>query len=161
MKTKKFITALSLLGILILAGVFYAFTPKDNAKYTLIKHPDWKNLKVLPQDISKDSLIGLMKGYEKSLGVECNFCHAPKKDNPKRLDFPSDAKIQKKIARGMIEMTNAINADYFKPHYPDPKPAQVSDVQCIMCHRGNKNPEEYLGNVSEFYHQKSKESKKH
>lgn len=139
------------LGLLVIVGVLYAFTTKEKSEYTTIEQPKWENLKVLPQDISKDSLKGLMKGYTKSLGVKCSYCHSPKKNNPKKLDFPDDSKLEKKIARGMIEMTNDINARHFRPYYPDPKPTQVRDVKCIMCHRGNSNPEKYLGDVSKFY----------
>lgn len=161
MNLKKFTLPALFLGLSILSVLYYSFTTKEESTYTAITPPEWKNLKVLPQDISKDSLFGLMKGYSKSLGVQCNFCHVPKEDDPQKLDFPDDSKIQKKIARGMITMTDEINDHYFKPHYPDPKPAQVSDVQCIMCHRGNSNPEEYLGDISSFYKPKKKEHGEH
>lgn len=133
----------------MMLGAFYAFT--TNTVTRSQNPPDWENLKVLPQDISKDSLIGLMKGYEKALGVNCSFCHAPRKDNPNKLDFASDAKVKKKIARGMIKMVHEINANYFRPHYPDPKPAMVTDVSCVMCHRGTNNPKEYLQGVGTLY----------
>ena len=162
MNLNKLTLPFLLLGLLIVSLLYYSFTTtKEDSTYTVIAPPHWENLKVLPQDISKDSLFGLMKGYSKSLGVQCNFCHVPKEDDPKKLDFPKDSKIQKEIARGMITMTNEINENYFKPHYPDPKPTQVSDVQCIMCHRGNSNPEEYLGDVGTFYQPKKREKGEH
>ena len=115
--------------------------------------PTWKNLKVLPQNISKDSLFGLMDNYSLSLGVKCSHCHVPQKKDPTKLDFASDEKIEKHIARGMITMTNEINENYFKPHFPDPKPAQVYVADCVMCHRGNPNPKAYLSNMEKMYHQ--------
>ena len=36
---------------------------------------DYKNLKVLDPTIEKSELKLLMKGYAKSLGVKCVFCH--------------------------------------------------------------------------------------
>ena len=62
----------------------------------------WKNLKVLPQDISKDSLMGLMKGYNVALGVKCNHCHVQ--------DKSSDEKHEKEITRHMIKFTDGLNA---------------------------------------------------
>ncbi len=152
MKIKKWI--LSLLtgfGSMVLVWGLYAFT-ENSGKYEAYEPlPPWENLKVLPQDISKDSLIGLMKNYSAALGVKCNFCHVPKKDDPKKLDFPVDEKIEKEIARGMIKMTNDLNELYFKPHFPDPKPKQVHVVNCVLCHRGTADPEKYLSEMGLMY----------
>lgn len=149
MKMKKKLLALfSGIGILTIVMGLYAFNDKPNDSEEYIPQTPWENLKVLPQDISKDSLIGLMKNYEHSLGVQCNYCHAPSKKDPTKLDFASDAKIEKEIARGMIAMTNEINEKHFKPYFPDPKPSQVYVVNCVMCHRGNSNPEKYLSQMN-------------
>lgn len=131
--------------------VFYAFKTNSSKQDIYQPLPKWKNLKVLPKDISKDSLEHLMKGYAIALSVDCNHCHAPQKDNPKKLDFASDDKIEKEIARGMIQMTNDLNKNYFQPHFPDPKPAQVYVVNCVMCHRGAVNPEKYLSQMGAMY----------
>lgn len=147
-KTPSIVIVFFLFGM----GIFYAFTSHSSKAYTVIDQPQWKNLKVLPQNISKDSLDGLMKGYTVALGVKCSFCHATSKDNPQKLDFADDSKIEKIIARGMIEMTDDINSKYFLPHKPDPKPTQTYDVSCITCHRGNMNPYEYLQNVGKAIH---------
>lgn len=143
-----------LLGTLLLAGLLVlmttAFKPVGN-EYE--PQPKWKNLKVLPNDISKDSLFGLMENYSVALGVKCSHCHVPMKNDPKKLDFAKDEKIEKEIARGMIVMTNDINENYFKPHFPDPKPAHVLVADCVMCHRGNPNPKTYLSNMHKAYEQ--------
>ena len=146
----KILSLVLTIGFLCLMLIFYAFTSKENseASYQPVL---WKNLKVLPKDISKDSLDYLMKGYTIALSVDCTHCHAPQKDNPKKLDFASDDKIEKEIARGMIQMTNDLNKNYFQPHFPDPKPAQVYVVNCVMCHRGAYNPEKYLSQMSLMY----------
>ena len=139
------------LGFVVLMIQFYAF--KANSIFEVKYQPQtkWENLKVLPQNITKDSLDHLMEGYANALSVKCNYCHAPKKDNPNKLNFASDDKIEKEIARGMIKMTNDINAIYFQPHFPDPKPAQVMVANCVMCHRGAPNPEKYLSKMSTMY----------
>ena len=84
----------------------------------------WKNLKVLPQDISKDSLMGLMRMYNQALGVKCNHCHVQ--------DKASDEKHEKEITRHMIQFTDELNAKEFAPI--GPKYAQA--IECATCHRG-------------------------
>lgn len=148
---KKLLTIFSGIGLLIMILGLYAFSTKSSFKTEYVPQPPWENLKVLPKDISKDSLHFLMKNYATSLGVKCNYCHMPSKKNPKELDFASDAKIEKEIARGMITMTNDINENNFKPYFPDPKPKQVHVVNCVMCHRGNSNPEKYLSQMGIMY----------
>lgn len=128
-----------------------AFTPSHKKDDGYLPQPPWDNLKVLPKDISKDSLEHLMKNYAASLGVKCNHCHVPSKKDPGELDFASDAKLEKEIARGMIIMTNDLNEKYFQPHFPDPKPKQVHVVNCVMCHRGTTNPEKYLSQMHVMY----------
>ncbi|MDQ7916921.1 c-type cytochrome [Mesonia sp. MT50] len=153
MKLKKKLLALSsALGLLLLILGLFAFKADLNSdKGYVVPNGPWENLKVLPQDISKDSLEFLMNNYATSLGVKCKHCHAVSKKDPTKLDFPSDAKMEKEIGRGMIKMTNEINATYFQPHFPDPKPEQVSVVNCVLCHRGTTNPEKYLAQMGAMY----------
>ena len=152
MKIKKKLTSF-LYGIvtLLLIGGLYAFSSNTLTESSYQSQTKWKNLKVLPQDITKDSLDYLMNGYSSALAVNCNYCHSAKKDDPKKLDFAADDKIEKEITRGMIKMTNEINENYFRPHFPDPKPTQVHVVNCVMCHRGTSNPEKYLAKMGEMY----------
>lgn len=101
------------------------------------------NLKVLPKNIAPEELIRIMRGYAGALGVECNFCHAP---NPQthKLDFASDAKEDKGIARTMIAMTRTINDQYMSQvHDPDAMPAD-KQVTCGTCHRGHQMPEHFV-----------------
>lgn len=152
MKIKKKLFALfSGIGILILVLGLYAFKANSSINDGYMAQPPWENLKVLPKNISKDSLEHLMKNYATSLGVKCNYCHMPSKTDPTKLDFPNDDKIEKEIARGMIGMTNEINAKHFQPYFPNPKPEQVYVVNCVMCHRGTTNPEKYLSQMGTMY----------
>lgn len=147
---KKLFSSLMGLGLVFMMILFFAFKSKSSVlEYQ--PQPQWENLKVLPKNISKDSLHDLMEGYANALSVKCNYCHAPRKDNPHKLDFPSDEKIEKEIARGMIKMTNEINTNYFQPYFPDPKPEQVHVLNCVMCHRGTPNPEKYLSQMGTMY----------
>ncbi|MFB6455011.1 c-type cytochrome [Chitinophaga sp. Hz27] len=92
-----------------------------------------KNLKVLPKDISHEELIVVMRNFNSALGVRCNFCHAPSKDDPKKMDFASDDNPHKEIARDMMRMTKRINKKFFKG-------AEPMTVTCYTCHHGNQEP---------------------
>ena len=94
------------------------------------------NLQVLPQNISRDDLITTMRRFKQALGVECSHCHAAMPGDPKKLDFRSDAKPQKKSARVMLRMTNRINKDYVA-HVEE----AYTRVSCWTCHRGKTQPD--------------------
>jgi hypothetical protein len=109
------------------------------------------NLKVLPKDMAREDLIKLMRGYVGALGVKCNFCHAA---NPQthKLDFPSDAKDDKTIARTMIAMTQTINEQYMaQVHDPDAMP-EDKHVTCGTCHRGHSMPEHFVPPPEQRHH---------
>lgn len=153
MKSKKKLhTFFYTIGILVMVMGLYAFKSGNTVteSYYMPQTP-WKNLKVLPQDISKDSLESLMKNYSLALNVKCSHCHAPSETEPGKLDFASDAKFEKNVTRGMITMTNDLNEKYFLPYFPDPKPAQADVVNCVMCHRGVANPERYLSQMGSMF----------
>lgn len=125
-----------------------AATPPSAAQAAPQAHPRRPlpppvNLKVLPKDTSREELIKIMRGYAGALGVECSFCHAV---NPqtKKLDFPSDAREDKGIARTMIAMTHTINDQYMaQVHDPDAMP-EDKHVTCGTCHRGRAMPEHFV-----------------
>jgi len=98
------------------------------------QEPKYKNLKVLPRNITKAEMDSTMKHFAKSLGVKCNFCHARGADG-KRLDFASDANEHKDIARSMIKMTDKINKKFFKDQRD-----KLATITCFSCHNGNKHP---------------------
>ncbi len=77
--------------------------------------PDkFTNLKVLPKTIAKDELVSVMRQFSVGLGVRCNFCHAEADSTKgKGLDFASDARNEKKVARTMMTMAETI----FRPFY--------------------------------------------
>lgn len=145
MKTNKIIASLGALALMFSIFSFTTASHIDTGKE--ISDPQWKNLKVLPQNISEDSLKGLMRGYNAALGVKCNFCHA---ENPetKKMDFASDAKKEKDFARHMIVMTRELNAKNF--NWENAKnPEMINVVTCVMCHRGNESPTKSLKEAAE------------
>ena len=127
----KKLTVLLLLAAAVFVGIT-AFKPQTAPP------GKWQNLKVLPQDISEDSLKAVMHFFSASLGVKCLFCHAMG-DNG-HPNFASDDKPEKNIARYMMKMTKEINTTYFnfkKVANPD----TIRVVTCYTCHNGNAHPE--------------------
>ncbi|MBX3241808.1 MAG: c-type cytochrome [Chitinophagaceae bacterium] len=123
---KKFFVGLALCSILLI-GV--AATTADQPK---------RNLKVLPKNISHEDLERIMKEFNVSLGVKCNFCHAPSKTSPGKLDFQSDENSKKDVARSMLKLTSKINKKYFGH---DVKKGGDEPITCITCHNGKQSPE--------------------
>src|SRR3982750_125622 len=54
----------------------------------------FENLQVLPKDIPRDTLIGVMRGFANSLGVRCTYCHVESRDSTgaERVQWARDDK---------------------------------------------------------------------
>ena len=98
--------------------------------------PPYKNLKVLPKDISRADLLATMKFFSQSLGVRCTNCHVGEEGKPlSTFDFASDGKKDKVTARKMLAMVHRINEqDFAVTDFSKVK------VTCFTCHRGAKKP---------------------
>src|SRR5580693_4912381 len=94
--------------------------------------PDkFTNLQYFPKTISRQDLLGNMRGFSFSLGVRCQFCHAGKDgDKLDQIDFASDEKDTKKTARAMLRMVDDINEEFIA------KMGRTSpvSVECVTCH---------------------------
>lgn len=90
--------------------------------------PAPKNLKLLPPDGLRD----VMEGFNKSLGVECAYCHVAG-------DMASDANPNKEIARTMIALVRQVEP--FFPAGGSPYPRGYHEVDCLTCHVGKTKPE--------------------
>ena len=100
---------------------------------------DYKNLKVLPKDINTKDLSRIMiDDFEDGLGVSCGFCHAEEKSSHK-LDYASDEKPEKEIARLMMKMTLDVNEKYFQVTHPLIGDSTLS-ITCMTCHKGQPRP---------------------
>src|SRR5450432_3625944 len=131
--TKKNL-AVIMISIFVVVGIA-ATKPPNEHKYT--------NLKILPKNISDEELGKIMGGFKDALGVKCNFCHAPSKDSASHhLDFASDDKPEKNIARKMMKMTTKINKKYFS-YNKNEQGMFVPTVECMTCHRGSPHPGEH------------------
>ena len=75
------------------------------------------NLQVLPKNLTGAQVHEIMEKWEGELGTSCKTCHAadPKNLGPNgkpRLNFADDSKDEKKTARKMFKMVDAINSNY-------------------------------------------------
>lgn len=108
--------------------------------FTVNQDPHYKNLQILPKDISKEKLDSIMHHFSMSLNVRCNFCHL-KNEADKKWDFASDSMSDKLIARKMMLMTMDINKKYFTGEEQGPSKADmVPSVTCYTCHHGSTMP---------------------
>lgn len=136
MKINKKFTVVVLLGAMVVIASAFS-SAKDPA-------PLYTNLKVLPKNISSKELQGLMvDDFQDALGVTCDFCHASATDGH-GLDFASDAKPEKEIARTMMRTTLGINKKYFKVKHPVLGSASMI-VTCNTCHKGQPFPGDDTG----------------
>jgi hypothetical protein len=92
----------------------------------------YSNLRILPTDISPDSLQLVMSNFASALGVRCTFCHVRKRG---KQFFAADDKPQKVVAREMMQMTRDINA-VLQPA----RGQEGTDVGCVTCHHGTVVP---------------------
>lgn len=111
-------------------------------------YPAPTNLKVLPKDLTGKQVHELMENWAGSLGVHCDNCHAadPTKIGPNgrpRLNFADDSKEDKDKARLMYRMTEDVNKNYVSMMEED-KGKHPANVTCGTCHRGHKEPEEFV-----------------
>lgn len=100
---------------------------------------EFTNLRVLPKDITKPELVGMMRGFAGALGVRCTHCHVGP-DNLVGMDFATDEKATKRNARRMIQMVNAINGEYLAGIETSSN-TRVK-VECKTCHGGVTIPEQ-------------------
>jgi hypothetical protein len=124
---------LLLMAMISVSASFTAVIPADD---------EFKNLKILPHDITDEQLDSVMDHFKASLGVKCSFCHAEAKDTSlkRHLDFASDEKPEKLRAREMLQMTAYLNANFFN-HDQSTRPDTIHEVICYTCHRGMKEPD--------------------
>lgn len=103
--------------------------------------PAPKNLKVLPKDWPRDSVVAVMRTFANGLGVRCQYCHVGREGMPlDSFDFASDEKPTKETAREMMRMVARINDDVAKARIKSTSTSAPVRVGCITCHRGAARP---------------------
>jgi photosynthetic reaction center cytochrome c subunit len=73
-----------------------------------------------------------------ALGVSCNTCHV-------RGNFASEDNEKKLIARRMLDMTKAINKQFFPDYKPKDGESVLGKVTCFTCHKGESTPKHTIG----------------
>lgn len=126
---KSFIVILT---IVFVVAISYAFTKKS-------ADPGWKNLKILPKNITQHQMDSVMDHYSVALNVECKFCHVKVKGS-EEWDYASDSNKHKLVAREMMTMTNKLNDQYFPYGGKAEDMATDLTVTCYTCHQGRKHP---------------------
>ena len=129
MKSFKKLKVIAVLLLFVFAGIAAVKQPKTDK---------FKNLQVLPKNITEDSLDKIMDGFTANLGVDCKYCHKRDK-KADTLVYESDDKSEKEIARNMIRMTADINKKYFQFN-ETVKAEEVQAVTCFTCHRKEPRP---------------------
>jgi hypothetical protein len=122
-------TALVTLGLTLMVIISLSFTRDE---------PHFKNLKILPKNITEEQMDSVMHHFSLSLGVRCTFCHKHSEDM-KTWDFASDENKHKLRAREMMKLTQKINSKYFDVAGSKRITASLM-VTCYTCHHGSNDP---------------------
>ncbi len=120
-------------------SLFVAFVLQAGIGVVSAQVPDeFTNLKILPKDIGKRELVGIMRQFAGGLGVRCTHCHPGKTPGTlEGVDFASDELKTKKVSREMMKMVGEIN-DRLVPAAGIEAPVRV---RCVTCHRGVTQPQ--------------------
>ena len=120
------------LGLICFVAASFAFTTHGD-------EPKYKNLKILPKDITEEQMDSVMHHFSASLGVRCNFCHM-RNETTGQWDMASDENKHKLAAREMMKMTNALNDKYFPIGGKAKELSTQLMVSCYTCHHGATEP---------------------
>jgi tetratricopeptide (TPR) repeat protein len=147
MRSRRSVLVRPLLAAGAVAAVLVAVRParaQDSWRW-----PDKpQNIQVLRKDITGAQLSPIMRGFTRSLGVRCTYCHVGEEGKPlSSYDFVSDANPNKNRAREMYRMLGDINTHLKKI---PPSGDKAVNMWCHTCHQGRPRPltlEEDLGEV--------------
>jgi len=112
---------------LILSLVFSVLQPPDPPNKV-----DTPTVKVLT-GLTVPEFEAEMQAMTQALGVSCGTCHT-------RGNLASDANPRKVKARAMLEMTRAINQQFFPDFKPAEGESRLGRITCVTCHQGELAP---------------------
>jgi len=130
---KTFLVTVSFLSIVALSCAV------TQMKSTGPANPHYKNLKILPQDITREQMDSVMHHFTGALNVKCNFCHV-RNEEKKQMDWAADDNKHKLVARQMMTMTNELNKKYFDHAGSAITLTSSLAVSCFTCHHGATDP---------------------
>jgi hypothetical protein len=130
----------SALGIVVLtASIAAAQAPAPAAGQRAGGPPaPMKNLQVLPKDMPQPQVVTIMRAFNAALGVQCGHCHVWTKPGDPSNDMAADTKVEKTVARVMMQMTGDINTRLAANIKKSAD--QIAKVECATCHRGEAIP---------------------
>ena len=114
----------------LLSGAVLAQAPTPS----IVEGPNVKVLTGLFAQQFQEEMNLMVQG----LGVSCNTCHV-------RNNFASEEKPEKLKARQMLEMTRAINQQFFPDYKPKEGESVLGKVTCYTCHKGETTPKSLVG----------------
>jgi hypothetical protein len=133
--------------LFIAALVLGIFARSGSAQATGKFPPDsLMNTHIIPRNTAPTQVWGMMRNYAAALGVECTHCHVGRSGSPlAEIDFISDEKRTKLVARQMMRMVTEINRRLDTlPSTPSPLV-----VTCETCHRGVPRPVQLSSLITE------------
>ena len=99
---------------------------------------NFSNLQVLPEDIGRDSLITVMRGFSFALGARCQYCHVGGDGIAfEGVDWASDDDPDKVKARYMWRLVENLEVSLAAMPERDDPPVEIG---CKTCHRGVPKP---------------------
>jgi len=125
-------------GVVLAFALLSAMLP-DSAQAqpptpTVVESPNVKVLTGLFAQQFQEEMNLMVQG----LGMTCNSCHV-------RNNFASEEKPEKLKARQMLEMTKAINKQFFPDYTPREGESVLGKVTCYTCHKGETVPKNTVG----------------
>ena len=112
-------------SFVLASGSAWAQTPTP----TVVEGPNVKVLTGLLAPAFQDEMNHIVEG----LGVTCGTCHV-------RGNFASEDNAKKLVARRMLEMTKALNKQYFPDYQPKADESVMGRITCYTCHQGDVKP---------------------
>jgi photosynthetic reaction center cytochrome c subunit len=124
--------AMVMVSSLILTCAAAAASPAQDPAHPIPGMVDAPTVKVL-RGLSVPVFEAEMRLMNHALGVSCGHCHV-------RGNFASEGNPRKAAALRMLEMTRAINRQFFPDYKPVEGESTLGRVTCFTCHQGSERP---------------------
>ena len=119
------------IGMRLMSLVLVAVMLQDPAR-PVVGMVDTPSVKVL-RGLNVQEFEAEMQFMNQALGVGCGHCHV-------RGDFASEANPRKAASRRMLEMTKAINQQFFPDGAAAAGASRLGKITCFTCHNGHEVP---------------------
>jgi len=120
------------LFLIALIGLAIAPVIAQDSAHPVVGMVETPTVKIL-RGLTVPEFEAEMQLMNQALGVACGHCHM-------RGNFASDGNPNKIAARKMLEMTRAINQQFFADFVPPDGASRLGKVTCFTCHQGEPRP---------------------